>query len=111
VTQNSYEYEERAAIRQFEAGTELFEANQLSLVDIRERVPLDEARKQIAEQQLKTRRQPIPNQEKIEELRRERVLVRKAWMTEKDPEQGARLKAKWLDLCTQIIELMKGVKR
>lgn len=105
---NSYEYQERAAIRQFDGGTELLEANQLALLDIRDRVPLDQARKQMAEQQSKAKRQSNSNQEGIEQLRRRRELVCKAWMREDDPKQQAQLKAEWLDLCTQIIELRKG---
>lgn len=109
---DSYEYEERAAIRRFDGGIELFEANQLALIDVRDRVPLEKARQQLAEQRSKARQQQSnPNQEKIEELQRQRTIVRKAMMTEKDPEREAELKAKWLDLCTQIIELKKGAKR
>jgi len=111
---DDYEYQERAAIRQFEANAELFEANQLALIDIRDRVPLDKARRQIAEaaeaiKRAKRQQQSNPSQETIEELRRQRELARKAWMREDDPKQQAQLKAKWLDLCTQIIELRKGM--
>lgn len=106
---NSYEYQERAAIRQFEAGAELLEANQLALMDIRERVPLDEARKRLAEQQLQAKhQQENPNEARIEQLQQERDVVRKAWMAEKEPRREAELKQKWLDLCTRIIELRKG---
>ena len=117
--QNSpdYEYEERAAIREVEGGFERFEANQLALIDLRERVskPDVDSQKTVEEQQKKeaehgaAHQQSSAKKEKIEQLRRKAEQARKLMLAETDPQREKQLFTEWQEIYSQIIELKKGV--
>lgn len=97
---DDYEYEERAAIRCFEAGFDEFEANQLALLDLKER----RAPKQKQVEQKLPAELPADKKKAIEVLRDQAhelgEKMRKAKGEEKDSLFG-----KWMKLYDKIIEL------
>jgi len=112
-----YEYEERAATREFDGGFERFEANQLALIDLRERKskPNIDSQKTVEEQQIKetehgaAHQQSSPKKEKIEQLRRKAEQIRKLMVTATDPQRSKELLAEWQEIYSQIIKIKKGV--
>lgn len=114
-----YEYEERAAIREVEGSFERFEANQLALIDLRERAskPDVDSQKAIQEQQKKeaepgaAHQQSSPKKEKIEQLRRKAEQTRKLMLAETDPQRSKELLTEWKEIYSQIIELKKGASK
>ena len=112
-----YEYKERAAIREVEGGFERFEANQLALIDLRERVskPDVDSRKTVEEQQKKeaehgaAHQQSSAKKEKIEQLRRKAEQTRKRMLAETDPQRSKELLTEWEKIYSQIIKIKKGV--
>lgn len=111
------DYEERAATREFDGGFDRFEANQLALIDLRERKskPDVDIRKAVEEQQEKEaeseidEQQSSPKKRKIEELRRKAEQVRKQMLRVTDPQRSKELFTEWNGIYSQIIELKKGV--
>ncbi len=92
---DSVEYQERAAIREFDGGLAKPKAELLATEDIAQR----------ADQQL----QKEPQLKTLQDYRDYRDQVGKAFRSEQDPERKARLFSKWMDLNGQILEIKKEV--
>lgn len=111
------EYEERAAIREFDGGFERFEANQLALIDLRKRKskPDVDIRKAVEEQQQKEAesevddRQGSTKKKNIEQLRQKAKQVRKRMLAATDPQREKELFTEWMGIYSQIVEIKKGV--
>ena len=105
------EYQERAAIRQFDGGCDQFEANQLALIDIKER----QLRQDQKQQQPAKRQQPVKlpadRQSAIEELRRTAEITSKEMTAERDSEKKDKLFAEWMAIQQKIIDLKKGAEK
>lgn len=91
-----YEYQERAAIREYDGGYPQGQAEFFAQQDIASRSAGQEAKVQ----------KPL-----LEQLLERRDRVNKAMKAESDPEQVTELMTKWKELCSQILELKKGPKR
>ncbi len=102
---DDYEYEERAAIRQLEAGFDEFEANQLALLDIKERRERRE-QKQKPVKQKRPVELPVDKKKAIDALREQARELRKKMKTAGD-EQKELLFGEWMELQNKIIELRK----
>jgi hypothetical protein len=92
-SEHEYEFEERAAIRQFDGGQDQAAAEGLAGGDLAARD--DEL----------ARLQTLRAGSDVDAFEKERGLVRKAWMAATDPDEGQRLKARWQELCMKIVRL------
>jgi len=104
---DSYEYAERAAIRYLNGRFGDIEANQLALIDIREREERDRLKEEkdaqaVAEKELPRRAEPPRISSKNDELLKERAIVRAAFLAANEPEKSE-YQAKYFELCRQII--------
>lgn len=108
---DSYEFQERAAIRQFDGNYDGLAANQLALMDLNEReqqkaekegpkIDVPALPKELCQDKQET--------ETIEQIRQQRDEVKRSWLSEIDMAKQAELAAKWQELSMEIIELRKG---
>jgi len=95
TTEVEYEFEERAAIRQFDGGRDKAAAEGLAVVDMAARV------EELA------RLQMLRAGSGIEALEKERQQVRRLWIATEDAEENLRLKLRWQELCMQIVHAKK----
>jgi len=115
---DTYEYQERAAIREFDGGFDRIEANQLALIDIKERNLSDKAERQKQKiQQPKIERSSLApaapdasrgggqKQEQLEALRQKRELISKEMKAEADQARRDQLFKDWMDLNNQILDI------
>ncbi len=92
------DFQERAAIREFDGGQDRFIAEGLAVDDIRQRAA------QQGELEL------LRAGGAVEALKLERDRVKDRWLAETDPERNKELAKEWQKLSMQIIELkQKGV--
>lgn len=92
------DYEERAAIREFDGGQDRFIAEGVAVEDMRER----------AEQQGQL--ETLRSRSEVEALIVERDRVKNIWLAETDPQRNKELLSQWQELCMKIIDLkQKGV--
>lgn len=92
-SEHEYEFEERAAIRQFDGGQDQAAAEGLAGGDLAARN--DELAR------LRTLRAGSD----VEALEKDRESVRRAWQAATDPDEGRRLKLRWQELCMKIVQL------
>ena len=102
---DTYEYQERAAIREFDGGFDRIEANQLALIDIKERNSSDKAERQEQENQQPKIERSSQKQEQLEALRQERELISKKMKIETDQARKDQLFKDWMDLNNQIMDI------
>lgn len=89
--EHEYEFEERAAIRQFDGGQDQAAAEGLAGGDLARR-----------DAEL-ARVQTVRAEGFIDVLENERTQVRRAWLATNDPEENLRLKTRWQELCMMIV--------
>lgn len=90
-TEDEYEFEERAAIRQFDGGQEQAAAEGQAGGDLARR-----------DAEL-ARVQTLRAEGDIDAMEKERVVMRKAWLATNDPQDNLRLKTRWQELCMKIV--------
>jgi len=100
----TYEYKERAAIRQFDGRFGEIEASQLAIIDIKER-QANEGKKKPKPAPRPVRNEPPAKAEN--ELRKRRNEVKAALLAAKNENKKDELLREYLQLCKMIIE--KGV--
>jgi len=99
---DDYEYEERAAIRRFDAGIDELEANQLALLDLKDR----REEKQKPPEQEPPAELPADKKEAMEVLRGQAHKLGDEMKKEED-EKKQSLFVQWLEVQNKIIELRK----
>lgn len=92
---SDYEYEERAAIREFDSGLSREKAEALAAAEVRERSA--------------PQRKLDPRQQ-LAELIADRDRIGKLMRAEENSEQKNELMKKWLNLAHEIIELKKEIE-
>jgi len=97
IVDQDYEFEERAATREYYGRPPRGTANSFARQEVESREQTDEYQK-------------LTPEEKIKALRDRRVLVGRQLRAETDPEMKDKLFSEWQDLFTQIIELRKELK-
>jgi len=114
---DSYEYQERAAIRQFYGGYDSIEASQLALIDMKQRqdpgqndlLPEGVEKipdfRQVDNRKIERSEQKPPDELQMLQCRRDEVGA--ALRAENNPQRKNRLFAEWSDLCRKIIELKR----
>ena len=88
-----YEYEERAAIREFAGGHDRRTADRLAGEDMRARRAEQDSLEALGAGSY------------VEEIEAERKRVRDMWVATTDPEENDRLKRRWQELCMKIVHL------
>jgi hypothetical protein len=114
---DEYEYQERAAIRQLDAGYGEIEADQLALIDLKERADrqrqeqerkdAEERKKQLASEQ----REAAGSRDEIGLLRSKASKVRLQMERTSEPAEKQRLFRQWNNLQSEIIAIRKGRAR
>jgi len=112
-----YEFEERAAIREFEAGQPRDVAELLARDDIEARTAQQNClnhrqqyRKEQQQNEPRKEQQPVPKKQELQSLRNRRDEVSKKMTAEKDPKRKNELFAEWKGLIQKIFEIIdKGV--
>jgi len=96
----NYELEERAAIREFDAGQSRTEAEFYARLEIEARDARQES----------NQLQPIPQKacSRIKALRKRREAISKQMGAAKDEKRKTKLFVKWMELTNQILELRKA---
>ena len=92
-SEHEYEFEERAAIRQFDGGQDQAAAEGLAGSDLAARD--DEF----------ARLQTLRAGSDVEAMKKARESVRRAWQAATDPDEGRRLNLRWQELCMKIVQL------
>jgi len=92
---DSYEFEERAAIREFDGGYPREKAEQLAAADLQER------------QTQRQEQQRHDGRSRLQQLRDQRDQIGRQMRDTGESSQKNELFAEWQRLCTEIIELKK----
>lgn len=95
MEKGNYEYEERAAIREFDGGHDRRTAECLADQDMR------------ARQAERDRVEALGTGSYIEELEAERKCVKETWLAATDEKTNQRLKRRWQELSMKIVRLKK----
>ena len=107
---DTYEYQERAAIRELDGGFDKLEANQLAILDIKERLIM-ENEGQPQQQQESPPAVLHRASDEIELLRQQRNEIGRQMRALSDGAKKDELLKQWFELNVQILDLRKELKK